>query len=86
MRHIVTTLFIALTLLGLSACNKISIDNYQRLKAGQSFEEVVAIIGQPSKCDETLGVRQCQWGDDKSGISGNFVGGQALIFSARNLK
>lgn len=86
MRHIVTTLLIALSLFGLAACNKISIDNYQRLKAGQSFDEVVAIIGQPNKCDETLGVRQCQWGDDKSGISGNFIAGQALIFSARNLK
>lgn len=86
MRSIVTTVFIALALFGLAACNKISIDNYQRLKAGQTFEEVVAIIGQPARCDEALGIRQCQWGDEQSGISGNFVGGKALLFSARNLK
>lgn len=73
-------------LLTLTGCNKLTMDNYQRLKAGQTFDEVVAIIGQPTKCDETVGIRQCQWGNDSSGISGNFVADKALLFSARNLK
>lgn len=76
-------LFAVLTLTG---CNKLTMDNYQRLKAGQTFDEVVAIIGQPTKCDETLGIRQCQWGNDNSGINGNFVADKAVIFSARNIK
>ncbi len=86
MRTLTATTLALCTVLALTACNKLSMDNYQRLQAGQTFDEVVAIIGQPTKCDETIGIRQCQWGDDQHGISGNFVGGKALLFAAKNLK
>ena len=71
----------------LSACGSpLSLANYNKLKSGQSYEEVSKIIGDPARCDEKLGVRSCVWGDEQRGISVNFVGGQVLLLSATNLK
>lgn len=73
-------------LLLLAACSKLTLENYSQLKMGQKYEEVTALIGEPARCDETLGVRSCTWGDEQKGISVNFFGGQVVLFSAHNLK
>lgn len=79
-----TTLTAALLL---SACgDKITLANYNQLKAGQSFDEVKQLVGDPAKCDETLGVRSCTWGTAERGFDVNFVAGKAVLLSARNLK
>lgn len=71
----------------LSACGpSLSLDNYNRLQVGQSYDEVKQIVGEPARCDEMLGVRTCVWGDEQRGINVNFVGGKVLLLSARNLK
>lgn len=74
-------------LLLLAACgDRLSLDNYNRLQVGQSYEQVRQIIGDPARCDEALGVRNCVWGDAQRGISVSFVGGNALLLSANQLK
>ena len=71
----------------LAACGSpLNLANYNKLKTGQSYEEVTKIIGDPARCDEKLGVRSCVWGDEQRGISANFVAGQVLLLSATNLK
>jgi len=71
----------------LSACgNSVSLENYQRLKVGQTFDEVKQIIGEPSRCDETLGVRNCVWGNTDRSIRVNFALDKVLLLSADNLK
>lgn len=78
---------LALFSLALGACgSQLSLENYNKLKVGQSYEEVKQVIGDPARCDEMLGVRTCVWGDEQRGISVNFVAGQVLLLSARNLK
>ncbi len=80
------------TLLGvsgllLSACNNpLTLENYNKLKSGQTYAEVTKIVGEPARCDETLGIRSCVWGDEQRGLTVNFVAGQALLMSAKNLK
>ena len=77
----------ALIGLVLVACgSKISLDNYNKLKAGQTYEEVKQILGEPARCDEVIGIRTCQWGEEQRGISVNFVAGQVILLSAKNLK
>lgn len=79
--------WLALSGLLLSACgNPLRIENYNRLKVGQSYDEVKQVIGEPTRCDETLAVRSCVWGDDQRGISVSFVADKVLLLSARNLK
>ena len=71
----------------LAACgSKVSLENYGKLRTGQSYEEVKQILGDPVRCDEVLGIRTCAWGDEQRGISVNFVAGQVMLLSAKNLK
>ena len=71
----------------LAACgSQLSMDNYNKLKVGQSYEDVKKIIGEPTRCDEMIGVRTCVWGDEQKGISIGFVVGQVMLLSAQNLK
>ncbi len=71
----------------LTACgSKVSLENYGKLRTGQSYDEVKQILGDPARCDEALGIRTCVWGDEQRGISVNFVAGQVMLLSAKNLK
>ncbi len=71
----------------LSACgSQLSLENYNKLKVGQSFDEVKKVIGDPARCDELLGVRTCVWGDDKHGVNIGFVADKVMLLSATNLK
>lgn len=71
----------------LSACgDKLSLENYSRIKVGQSYEEVRQIVGEPAHCDEVLGVRSCQWGNPSRGIRVNFAVDKVVLMSADNLK
>jgi hypothetical protein len=81
-------LLLAAFALAAVGCSKVNMENYARLKTGQSYDEVVAILGKPARCDEMLGVRQCIWGEEKQGpgITVGFVGTAALTMSANNLK
>jgi hypothetical protein len=78
---------IALLSAVLGACgSQLSLENYNKLKVGQSYDEVKQVIGDPARCDEMLGVRTCVWGDEQRGISVNFVAGKVMLLSARSLK
>lgn len=65
---------------------KVSLENYNRLQVGQSFDEVKLIIGDPARCDEVFGIRSCVWGDEQRGIQVAFMAGQVALLSAHNLK
>lgn len=71
----------------LAACSsQLSMENYNKLKVGQSYDEVRKIIGEPARCDEMLVIRTCIWGEEKQGITINFVAGQAMLLSATNIQ
>ena len=70
----------------LCACgSRVNLDNYNKLKTGQSYSEVKAILGEATNCDEMLGIRICVWGDEKRGINVNLVSDKVLLLSAHNL-
>ena len=66
--------------------DKLSLDNYNRLKVGQSYDEVKTILGDPARCDEVIAVRSCVWGSEQRGIKVAFMAGQVALLSAHNLK
>ena len=70
-----------------SACgSRVNLENYNKLKVGQSYEEALPTVGEPVRCDEALAVRLCTWGDAQRGMSVNFVARTVLLLSARNLQ
>ncbi len=72
-----------LTLLG---CSKLTLENYNQIGPGMRYDEVTQLIGQPEKCDDVMGLRNCVWGDEQRSINVTFAGGKVLLFSSSNLK
>jgi hypothetical protein len=80
------TLIGAAMLLVLLGCSKLTLENYNKIEPGMSFDEVTQLIGQPEKCDDVMGLRNCSWGDEKRSINVTFAADKALLFSSSNLK
>ena len=79
----VLAMSLMLVLLG---CSKLTLENYNKITVGMSYDETTQLIGAPDKCDDIMGVRNCQWGDDRRFVNISFVGGKVLLFSSSNLK
>jgi outer membrane protein assembly factor BamE (lipoprotein component of BamABCDE complex) len=75
--------FLFMTALG---CNKVSKKNYDKLKVGMAYEEVVSIIGSPDSCSEAFGTKTCLWGSEKKRIGVSFIGSKAVAFSSKGLR
>lgn len=75
-----------LAMLLLACSQKVSLDNFNRLRIGQSYEEVREIVGDPARCDEMLGLRNCAWGNQERGIRVSFLAGKVAMLSAHNLQ
>ena len=80
-----TVLTLGVLLLALG-CSKLTLDNYNKITTGMSYEEVTRLIGSPDSCDDVMGVRNCVWGDEKRSVNVSFVGGKVLLFASNNLK
>jgi len=80
-----TALTIGLLLVMLG-CSKVTLENYNKISVGMSYEEVTQLIGPPDQCDDVMGVRNCLWGDEKRSINISFIGSKVLLFSSSNLK
>jgi hypothetical protein len=79
---LVIGLFISIALVG---CSKLNRENYDKIKVGMEYREVVSIIGKPDKCDDTIGVKNCIWGNENKNITINFVAGRVVVPSMKGL-
>ena len=72
----------------LASCSKLTMENYQKVKVGMKYDDVVALIGTPESCKEDLGTRRCVWGDEDGDkyIKINFISEAAVMFSHKGLK
>jgi len=70
----------------LVACSKVTAENYAKIKAGMSYNEVSGILGNPASCDDVVGFKACKWGDEKSHITVRFAGDAVILYSAENLR
>jgi hypothetical protein len=66
-------------------CSKVTKENYDKLKVGQDYDEVVQILGKADECSATLGIKNCRWGDDAKHIAVKFAGNKAIFFSSQGL-
>jgi hypothetical protein len=85
MRHAVRLLCLIVLAAMLAGCDPLTLENYSKIKAGMSYDEVKAILGTPARCSETLGIRSCFWGDEKHHAQVNFVADNVVLTSAENL-
>lgn len=69
-----------------AGCSKLTKENYNKLSIGMSYDDVASILGSADKCEESIGLKSCKWGSEKSYVSIQFIGGKASLFSNKNIK
>ncbi len=79
-------LLIVLGCLVLTACSKLTVENYDKLTMGMSYQQVTDIIGSPVSCDEVIGTRTCEWGDETANVHATFISDKAIAFTHKGLK
>lgn len=70
----------------LTACSKLTMENYSKIKMGLGYSEVVKILGKPDSCSDALMIKNCTWGDEQKNITVNFLGDKVVLHTSRNIK
>jgi hypothetical protein len=60
-------------------------DNYEMIKMGMEYNEVVKILGDPDDFHSTLQSKKCTWGNDNTYIRIVFIGDRAVFFEGKGL-
>lgn len=75
-----------ISLLLIVGCSKVTKENYDKLKMGMEYSEVITLLGDPNSCTESMGVKSCTWGNEIKYIKINFLGDQTVVFSIKGIK
>jgi len=67
------------------ACSKVTQENYEKIKLGMAFEEVVDILGKAQECDSSIGITNCRWESNGKYIKIQFIADKVVFFSAKGL-
>ena len=63
-----------ISMLAIAGCSKVNKENYDKIKIGMSYEEVLGILGKPDKCeDPVLKTKNCIWGSSDKQIKIKFL-------------
>ena len=58
----------------LTGCSKVTKVNFDKIKIGMSYQDVVEILGKPDTCEKTvLKTKSCMWGSSDKQIKIKFV-------------
>ena len=79
-------LLLAAALLLLSGCNKLTKENYDKVKSGMMYDDVVNILGKPTNCSEAIGITSCEWKSGESEVQINFISNKVTLMTGENLK
>ena len=62
------------SILALIGCSKVNKENYDKIKIGMSYEEVVGILGNPDTCEDPIvKTKSCMWVSSDKQIKIKFV-------------
>ncbi len=62
------------SILALAGCSKVNKENYDKVKIGMSYEEIVGVMGKPDTCeDPVLKTKSCTWGSSEKQIRIKFM-------------
>ena len=79
-------LLLLIFMLAVGGCgSKINQENFKKIEIGMSFNEVVAILGEPVQCQSTLGVQNCDWGEAPRTINIKFMADNVVFRSSEGL-
>ena len=85
-RHWMGAVLVLIYLVIFSGCSsKVNQENYRKIKIGMSYEEVVAILGEPAQCTSIIGTQSCDWGEAPRIINIKFAADNVVFRSAQGL-
>ena len=67
------------------ACSKVTQENYEKIKLGMAYEEVIDILGKAQECDSSIGMTNCRWESNGKYIKIQFIADKVVLFSAKGL-
>ena len=68
-----------------SGCSKLTTENYDQLRIGMSYGEVVSLLGKADECNGAIGLKSCMWGNEKKHIKVGFAGDNVVVFTGNGL-
>ena len=87
---VLLALFIVLSAALLASCapptGTVTLENYEKLKFGMSYEAVEEILGKPDSIHPFLGIKQCTWVNGERHIHAKFILGRAVYYSSKGLE
>ena len=83
--HAVIIFLCVVLILAAFGCSKVTQENYDKLKTGMSYDEVLKILGKPDNCESSLGVNSCIWGKPEKSIRVKFVSQKVVWTSSKGL-
>ena len=74
----------------MAACSlepdRVTKENYDKLKLGMSFEQVSEVLGLPADTSTRFGLKEYTWVENDRHIHAKFMGDSAVYYSSKNLK
>lgn len=70
----------------LFGCGKLTAANYEKIKTGMEYGEVVKILGTPDSSSDAVIMKNCVWGNENRNITVNFIGDKVMLTTSKNLK
>ena len=73
-------------LLAIFGCNKLTTENYDQLKIGMNYDDVISLLGKADECGGAIGIKNCTWGDEEKYIKVSFAGNRVVVFFGHGLQ
>lgn len=78
-------LLAAAMILSGAGCSRLTKQNYDKIRMGQDYGEVTAILGDDATCSAAMGAKSCTWGDDEKNITVKFIAGKVVLMTCTGI-
>lgn len=72
-------------LLTLTACSKVTLENYDKISPGMKMSEVETILGSADECIEKTLHTSCVWGNEDKNVEITLVSDRVTLYSQNGL-
>ena len=66
-------------------CSKITQENYNKLKIGMEYNEVLKILGKPDHCESVLSMKNCIWEESSKSITIGIIADKVVFLSSHGI-
>lgn len=82
---IIILIFFLFPMLILLGCSKINQKNFDKLKAGMEYDEVLKILGKPDNCESVLNMKNCTWEESPKIIKILIFADKVVLLSSQGI-